>query len=54
MRVYVDYGCQAAELEVADGTDLDEPFTGTCCDTGDRLKVCRPWDADIEVLDAAQ
>jgi len=53
MRVYVDYCLgDAAELEVADGTDLNEPFTGYCHDTQETLRVLRPWDANIEIIDA--
>jgi hypothetical protein len=31
-------------------TDLDQPFTGECLDTGEQLHFRQPWALDIEVV----
>ena len=31
-------------------TDLDQPFTGECRDTGEQLHFSQPWALDIEVV----
>jgi len=32
------------------GTDLEQPFTGECKDTGEQLHFRQPWALDIEVV----
>ena len=32
------------------GTDLEQPFTGECMDTGEQRHFRQPWALDIEVV----
>jgi|TARA_R110000822_G_scaffold164199_1_gene304524 hypothetical protein len=43
-------GAEAVTVTVELGTDLSKAFSGTCTETGDRLRFREPWAFYIEVM----
>lgn len=43
--------CQSLEGTCSQHIDFDSPFSVTCVDTGELIKVLNPWDCDITILE---
>lgn len=46
----IDLRGESVRVIVDTDTDLEQPFTGECMDTGEQLHFRQPWALDIEVV----